>query len=221
MWPADSEPGGKRNFLLQRIAAFYVEDNHPVNAWCIGPLTCIERHPSLMMINRVAIGGNDHDHDDIAPRGQHSWRDARIASQVTEAITGVIPNDLLLTDRSGVCMSKNYSELTRDISSGVRAINEAVPDVMAGFRAMSGAATADGILDEKTKELIALAIGVATHCDGCIGFHCRTLAKLGAQRAEVMETLAVAIYMGGGPSLMYAADAVHAFDEFAIPANKG
>ncbi len=83
---------------------------------------------------------------------------------------------------------------------------------------MSGAATRDGVLDEKTKELVALAIGVATHCDGCIGFHSRTLVRLGASRDEVMETLGVAIYMGGGPSLMYGADAVHAFDEFSAAA---
>jgi AhpD family alkylhydroperoxidase len=63
--------------------------------------------------------------------------------------------------------------------------------------------------------LIALAIGVAGHCEGCIGFHAKTLVRLGATREQVMEALAVAAYMGGGPSLMYAADAVHAYDEFS------
>ncbi|MPM56953.1 hypothetical protein SDC9_103770 [bioreactor metagenome] len=69
-------------------------------------------------------------------------------------------------------------------------------------------------LDAKTKELIALAIGVATRCDGCIGFHAKALARLGATKAEVHETLGVAVYMGGGPSAMYAANAGAAFDEF-------
>ena len=67
---------------------------------------------------------------------------------------------------------------------------------------------------KKTKELIALALGVAAHCDGCLGFHTRTLVKLGATREEIAETLGMAIYMGGGPSLMYAADAMRAFDQF-------
>ena len=63
---------------------------------------------------------------------------------------------------------------------------------------------------------------MATHCDGCIGFHTKALARLGATREEVMEALGVTIYMGGGPSLMYAADAVHAFDRFvAARAAKG
>jgi AhpD family alkylhydroperoxidase len=61
---------------------------------------------------------------------------------------------------------------------------------------------------------MALALGVAARCDGCIGFHAEALVKLGATRAEVEETLGMAVYMGGGPSLMYAADAIAAFEQF-------
>ena len=67
----------------------------------------------------------------------------------------------------------------------------------------------------KTKELIALAIGVAVRCDGCIGFHAKACLELGATREEVAETLAMTVYMGGGPNLMYAADALRAYDQFA------
>jgi AhpD family alkylhydroperoxidase len=88
---------------------------------------------------------------------------------------------------------------------------------MKGFDAMASAAMKEGVLTEKTKELIALAIGVAEHCDGCLGFHLKALHRLGASRAEVEEALGVAIYMGGGPSLMYAADALAAFEELAPP----
>jgi AhpD family alkylhydroperoxidase len=58
-------------------------------------------------------------------------------------------------------------------------------------------------------------LSVAARCDPCIGFHTQTLVKLGATRKEIDETLAVTTYMGGGPSLMYAASAVAAFDEFS------
>jgi AhpD family alkylhydroperoxidase len=34
-------------------------------------------------------------------------------------------------------------------------------------------------VSEKTKELIALALGVAAHCDGCLGFHVKALARRG------------------------------------------
>ena len=109
---------------------------------------------------------------------------------------------------------KNYKNITGRIRDGVGKLRSELPEIMSGFQAMSKAAAGtDGALDRKTKELIALAVGVAAHCDGCIGFHTQTLHKLGATREEVAEALGVAVYMGGGPSLMYAADAMHAFDE--------
>jgi len=71
-----------------------------------------------------------------------------------------------------------------------------IPATMQGFSQLAQAATKHEALDKKTKELIALAIGVATRCDGCIGFHTEALVKLGATRAEVEETLGMAVYMG-------------------------
>ena len=111
-------------------------------------------------------------------------------------------------------MEKNYPELTKRISGDLRKLRQDIPDTMKAFSALAQAATRDGALDKKTKELIALALGVAAHCDGCIGFHTETLVKLGATRQEVEETLGMAVYMGGGPSLMYAADAIAAYEQF-------
>ena len=111
-------------------------------------------------------------------------------------------------------MEKDYSELTKRISGDLRKLRKDIPDTMQAFSALAQAATRDGALDRKTKELIALALGVAARCDGCIGFHTETLVKLGATRQEVEETLGMAVYMGGGPSLMYAADAISAFEQF-------
>ncbi|MBR0777131.1 carboxymuconolactone decarboxylase family protein [Bradyrhizobium diazoefficiens] len=111
-------------------------------------------------------------------------------------------------------MEKNYLEITRAISANLKKLRKDIPDTMQGFSAMARAATSDGALDKKTKELMALALGVAAHCDGCIGFHTEALVKLGATREEIEETLGMAVYMGGGPSLMYAADAIAAFEQF-------
>ncbi|MDR3492356.1 MAG: carboxymuconolactone decarboxylase family protein [Gammaproteobacteria bacterium] len=112
-------------------------------------------------------------------------------------------------------MTKLYKEITAGISSSLAKMRKEIPDVMNAFSALSQNATKEGILDKKTKELIALAIGVSTRCDGCIGFHAHTLVKLGTTRQELLEMLSMAIYMGGGPSLMYAADALRAFEEFS------
>jgi AhpD family alkylhydroperoxidase len=70
------------------------------------------------------------------------------------------------------------------------------------------------VISALDKELMATAIAVSTRCDGCIGFHVRALVRLGATREQINEMLAVTVYMGGGPSLMYAAEVLNAFDEF-------
>jgi len=112
-------------------------------------------------------------------------------------------------------MSETYTQYTNELSATIGGLRKDIPDVMAGFSAMAGAALEDGALNKKTKELIALSIGVATHCKGCIGFHVKALISLGVTREELAETLGMAIYMGGGPSLMYAAEAMQAFEEFS------
>ncbi len=112
-------------------------------------------------------------------------------------------------------MSHNYTDLTRNTTHHLGALREDVPNVTKAFGTLAGAATVDGTLDRKTKELIALAISVVVRCDDCIGFHVQALVKLGASRAEVSETLGAAVYMGGGPSLMYAAHALEAYQEFS------
>jgi AhpD family alkylhydroperoxidase len=112
-------------------------------------------------------------------------------------------------------MTKDYREITRSVSASLAKLRADAPDLMRGFGALSEAATRDGVLSHKTKELIALALGVAGHCDACLGFHLKTLIKLGATRAEIEEALGVAVYMGGGPSLMYAADALAAYEQLS------
>jgi len=111
--------------------------------------------------------------------------------------------------------SENYRGLAQSVSGQLASLRTGAPEVMKAFGELGRAATAQGTLDKKTKELIALALSVAARCDPCIAFHTQALAKLGATRAEVDETLGVAVYMGGGPSLMYAASAIASFTEFA------
>lgn len=108
-----------------------------------------------------------------------------------------------------------YRELTTSVSKQLAVLRTDTPDVMKAFGDLAKAASRDGALDKKTKELIALALGVAAHCDACIGFHVQALVKLGTSKAELEEALGMAIYMGGGPSVMYSANALAAFEEFS------
>jgi alkylhydroperoxidase AhpD family core domain len=97
---------------------------------------------------------------------------------------------------------------------------DGTPEVMKAFSAMAQAATAPKALDTKTKELIALGIAVAVRCDPCITFHTESARKHGATREEIMETVGMAIYMGAGPSVMYAAQAVEAYDQYVAKAGE-
>ncbi len=112
-------------------------------------------------------------------------------------------------------MAGKFTEVADDVVSGIGLIREGAPEAMKAFGALSLAATATKALDSKTKELMALAIGIAVHCDGCVAYHTRTAYKHGATRQEVAETVALALYMGGGPAAVYGADALRAYDEFA------
>jgi AhpD family alkylhydroperoxidase len=111
-------------------------------------------------------------------------------------------------------MVKDWQAMALELTSDIRSLRAGAPDVMKGFSALAQAALAADALDTKTKELIALAIAVATRCDGCIAFHAEAAVKQGATRAQVLETMGMAIYMGAGPSVMYAAQALEAFDQF-------
>ena len=112
-------------------------------------------------------------------------------------------------------MSDKFSQITTGIGVQLAKMRKEMPDVMSGFSTLAQAASKQGVLDKKTKELIAIALAVSNHCPGCIGFHSQTLVKLQVSREELLETLGMAIYMGGGPSLMYAAEALEAFEEFS------
>lgn len=111
-------------------------------------------------------------------------------------------------------MSKSFTTITRDVSQALGTLRRETPDTMQGFSALSKAALAPGALSALDKELIALAIGVTSRCDACIGFHVKTLVRLGVTRQQLLETLGVCTYMGGGPALMYAAEAIRAYEEF-------
>lgn len=94
-----------------------------------------------------------------------------------------------------------------------RPLRRAIPDVDRDFGRLHEAAMAPGVLDTRTKELVALALSVAQQCDGCITAHAREAARHGATDAEVAEVLGVTVMMGGGPATSYAPTALAAFRE--------
>ena len=106
----------------------------------------------------------------------------------------------------------DWDDYMDETVANIAALSKEIPDTVKGFNQMGAAAKANGALDEKTKEIMALGIAIATRCDSCIGFHVRSLIRLGITREELCEALAMAVYMGGGPSYAYSAKALRAFD---------
>jgi len=113
---------------------------------------------------------------------------------------------------------RDYNALIGEINEYSRKLVELIPETMHAFGKLADAAQGGKALDRKMKELMALSIAAAVHCQGCIAFHARGAVRAGATREEVAEALGIAIQMAGGPAVNSAADALRAFDQFAARA---
>lgn len=112
-------------------------------------------------------------------------------------------------------MQNDWPAYLAGVSARIKEMRAEQPDVMKAFSGLAQAALKPQALDAKTKELIALGISVAVRCDDCIGFHVKAALAHGASRADIMETLAMAVYMGAGPSVMYASHVLDAYAQMA------
>ncbi|MEU6586240.1 carboxymuconolactone decarboxylase family protein [Nocardia sp. NPDC046763] len=124
------------------------------------------------------------------------------------------PTDVIHASPHGKAVLSELSPLHREL-------RRAIPEVYKGFGELSKAAFAPGALDRKTKELIALAIGVVEGCDGCIASHGQAAARAGATKQEAAEAIGVTFLMHGGPATIHGARAYEAFCEFADAVESG
>lgn len=111
--------------------------------------------------------------------------------------------------------SKNYNDLTKLMGE----LGAKIPSTMKGFNELHKSSIAKGALTTKTKELIALGIAIAVRCDGCIAFHVHDALKSGASSQDIMETIGVAVMMGGGPAVVYGCEAMEALNQFIVLEN--
>jgi len=110
-------------------------------------------------------------------------------------------------------MTTNYVDYHKHLEERLAQLGSELPGPMTGFARLHKKSIEDGALSAKTKELMALAISVAVRCEGCIAYHVHDALKAGATRQE-LETIGVAIMMGGGPASMYAAHVLDAIEQF-------
>lgn len=111
---------------------------------------------------------------------------------------------------------KDYSKKYNDLTQSMSELGLKIPETMSSFSALHHASLKDGSLSSKTKELIALGIAITVRCDGCIAFHVHDALSSGATTQEIVETIGVAILMGGGPSVVYGSEAMDALEQFVV-----
>lgn len=109
----------------------------------------------------------------------------------------------------------DWKELNRGMRTKIRTMNQLIPEAAGGFGALTKSVADNGTLDLKTKELIAVAIAISEQCDPCVAFHIAALQRAGGTRQELGDVLAMSIQMGGGPSFMYSAKVLEAWDQLA------
>ena len=111
-------------------------------------------------------------------------------------------------------MTMDYVELRRHLEDRMAQLGRELPGPMTGFARLHKKAVEDGALSGKIKELMALAVSVVVGCDSCIAYHVHDALTAGATREELLETIGVAVMMGGGPALMYGAHTLDAIEQF-------
>jgi AhpD family alkylhydroperoxidase len=109
----------------------------------------------------------------------------------------------------------NFPEYRDELRTISADLSKRIPDAYAGFRKLHAATMTEGLITAKHKELIALGIAIAVHCEGCIAAHVRGALVAGATPDEIAECIGVAICMGGGPATSYGALAWKAVGEFS------
>jgi AhpD family alkylhydroperoxidase len=108
----------------------------------------------------------------------------------------------------------NHPKYHQHLQSLMRKLSTALKGPMSGFAQLNARSMAEGVLSAKVKELMALSIAICVRCDGCIAYHVHDALKAGATRDEILETIGVAVMMGGGPATIYACEAIEALDQF-------
>jgi len=101
-------------------------------------------------------------------------------------------------------VAETPQQILDEMTNGGKNLAALAPEAMQAWRGYTQVTMKSGALDFKTKELIAVAIGLSLRCKYCIVYHVYSALKAGATRQELTELAFVNVMMGGGPSMTYA-----------------
>jgi AhpD family alkylhydroperoxidase len=107
----------------------------------------------------------------------------------------------------------DWNGYREQVLAGVGGLGKLTPDTVRGYATLGGAGAKTGHLDQKTRELIAVACAVSLRCDGCITVHTDAARNAGATPEELAEALGVAISLNAGAALVYSTRAMDAYSD--------
>ncbi|HBY9726943.1 carboxymuconolactone decarboxylase family protein [Klebsiella pneumoniae] len=88
-----------------------------------------------------------------------------------------------------------------------------IPETLKVYQSIAESANRQGVLDQKTQELISLAVAATTRCDGCISIHSQAALKAGASREEIAAALAVAVSLNASAAVVYSSHVMEAINQ--------
>ncbi len=102
-----------------------------------------------------------------------------------------------------------FPKTTKDLADKRAAL---APEIMEAWSNFSKTVFKEGVLPEKTKQLIAVAVAHVTQCPYCIRSHTRMAMHKGASREEIMEAIWVAAEMRSGGAYAHSVIALDEMD---------
>ena len=118
-------------------------------------------------------------------------------------------------------MMMDWNDYQKQLGGRIGELGKLTPDTLRGYQTLSGAGAKTNHLNEKTRQLISLAVAVTTRCDGCIVFHTDAALKAGATKDEISEALGVAVAMNAGAALIYSTRVLDAVEAKSAAAAHG
>src|SRR5690242_18962382 len=108
-------------------------------------------------------------------------------------------------------MMIDWNEYQKALLTTIGKLAQISPETVSDYQALHAAGKKTNLLGAKVRELIALAVAVTTHCDGCITVHTSNAIKAGVTKEEIAEAIGVAVAMNAGAALVYSARVMDAY----------
>jgi len=110
--------------------------------------------------------------------------------------------------------SSTMREMFQELNKAYEMMSMYAPDYFRDFIGFFDSTERKGVLSEKTKELISIALAMNAHCLPCVALHVSNAIDSGATKQEILEASEVAVLMGGSPSFVYIKNVLDACEEF-------